>query len=146
MTTPEAPAPTQQDLEHLQLLGIFHYVVAGLVFLFGCFPVFHLGMGLMMLLAPGTMFGDAPPDFPVRFFGLFLTLFPLAIMGTAFTLSAFLVRAGHRLRAHGSYVFCQVMAAIACVFFPFGTVLGVFTLIVLTRPAVKALFGVETRG
>jgi hypothetical protein len=34
----------------------------------------------------------------------------------------------------------MVIAAIQCAFTPFGTVLGVFTLIVLVRPSVKALF------
>jgi hypothetical protein len=32
------------------------------------------------------------------------------------------------------------MAAVACIFVPFGTVLGVLTIIVLTRPSVRALF------
>jgi hypothetical protein len=32
------------------------------------------------------------------------------------------------------------MAAIACMLMPFGTVLGVFTIIVLMRPSVKELF------
>ena len=32
------------------------------------------------------------------------------------------------------------MAAIECMFFPFGTVLGVLTIIVLIRPSVKPLF------
>jgi len=33
------------------------------------------------------------------------------------------------------------MAAVACAFGPFGTVLGVFTIIVLMRDPVKELFG-----
>jgi hypothetical protein len=37
-------------------------------------------------------------------------------------------------------MFCLVMASITCMFMPFGTVLGVFTLIVLMRPSVKPLF------
>jgi hypothetical protein len=32
------------------------------------------------------------------------------------------------------------VAALCCAFFPFGTVLGVFTILVLVRPSVKALF------
>jgi hypothetical protein len=32
------------------------------------------------------------------------------------------------------------MAGVMCIFMPFGTVLGVFTLIVLLRPSVKPLF------
>jgi hypothetical protein len=32
------------------------------------------------------------------------------------------------------------MACIECLFLPFGTILGVFTIIVLSRESVKALF------
>jgi hypothetical protein len=37
-------------------------------------------------------------------------------------------------------VFCQVIAGLNCLHMPLGTALGVFTLIVLNRPSVKALF------
>ncbi len=37
-------------------------------------------------------------------------------------------------------MFCLVMACVACLFMPFGTVLGVFTIIVLARPSVQTLF------
>ena len=43
-----------QNLEHLRLLSIFHYVVASLAALFACIPVFHLIFGLVMLIAPGA--------------------------------------------------------------------------------------------
>ena len=36
------------------------------------------------------------------------------------------------------------VAAISCTFTPLGTVLGVFTLIVLFRPSVKTLFGLDS--
>jgi len=37
-------------------------------------------------------------------------------------------------------MFCLVMAGVECIFTPFGTVLGVLTIIVLVRPSVKELF------
>jgi hypothetical protein len=37
-----------------------------------------------------------------------------------------------------------VIAAVECIFFPFGTVLGVLTIIVLMRPSIKSLFGVPS--
>jgi hypothetical protein len=37
-------------------------------------------------------------------------------------------------------MFCLVMAGIQCIFMPFGTVLGVFTIIVLMRNSVKEAF------
>jgi hypothetical protein len=33
------------------------------------------------------------------------------------------------------------MAAVSCIFWPFGTVLGVFTLVVLTKASVRQMFG-----
>ena len=37
------------DAEHLRLLSIFHYVVAGLAALLGTVPVIHLTIGILML-------------------------------------------------------------------------------------------------
>jgi hypothetical protein len=38
-----------QDSEHLRLLSIFHYVVAGVAALFSFFPLFYVGMGSLLL-------------------------------------------------------------------------------------------------
>ncbi len=43
-----------QDLEHIRLLSMFHYVVGGLTALFACFPIIHLIMGIMFVVTPGT--------------------------------------------------------------------------------------------
>ena len=37
-----------QDDEHLRLLSIFHYVLAGLAGVFGLFPIIHLAVGLTL--------------------------------------------------------------------------------------------------
>ena len=50
------------------------------------------------------------------------------------------VLAGRNLARRRRYLFCQVVAGVGCMFMPFGTVLGVFTLVVLSRPAVRNLF------
>ena len=47
------------------------------------------------------------------------------------------MRAGAKRRKR---MFSYVMAAILCAFMPFGTVLGVFTLIVLGRESVRQLY------
>lgn len=52
--------------------------------------------------------------------------------------------AGRCLKRRTAYNYCLVVAAIECTFMPFGTVLGVLTILVLTRPSVKALFGIQT--
>jgi hypothetical protein len=48
---------------------------------------------------------------------------------------------GRCLAKHRHYTFCQVMACVECLLMPFGTALGVFTLIVLSRESVRPLFG-----
>jgi hypothetical protein len=41
----------------------------------------------------------------------------------------------------------MVMAGVECIFSPFGTVLGIFTIFVLMRESVKQMFGVnQTQG
>jgi hypothetical protein len=39
-----------------------------------------------------------------------------------------------------------VIAAISCLLVPLGTVLGIFTILVLVRPSVKERFGVAPAG
>ena len=49
----------KQDLDHLKLLSIFHYVAAGMAAVVACIPFLHFFMGLA--LATGTL-GDADPE------------------------------------------------------------------------------------
>ncbi|HEU0307128.1 MAG TPA: hypothetical protein VFR30_09200 [Lysobacter sp.] len=130
------PIPTQ-DPQHLDLLGIFHYVVAGLGALFSLFPVIHLAMGLAMVTGHFPHKPDEPD--PAMFGWIFVAIGGAFIL-FGLTFSALLAYAGRCLRQRRRHTFCLVMAAISCAFMPFGTVLGVFTLIVLTRPSVKLLF------
>jgi hypothetical protein len=53
---------------------------------------------------------------------------------------------GHYLTARKNYTFCIVVAGISCAFFPFGTVLGVLTIIVLSKPEVKEMFEENNYG
>ncbi len=54
---------------------------------------------------------------------------------------AFLVFLTDRfIKAQRHHIFCLIIAAIICLQIPFGTTLGIFTLIVLLRPSVKKLF------
>jgi len=133
-----------QDLEHLRLLSIFHYVVAGLTAFFACFPVFHLIFGLVMLIAPGALEhgqqgSQNAPEF-LRFVGLVVAMVAMLIMLTGWGMAACILFAGRFLSRRRHYTFCLVMAALSCMITPFGTVLGVFTIVVLMRPSVKLLF------
>ncbi len=131
-----------QDTEHLRLLVIFHYVVAGVMVLVGCFPIIHVAIGVALLAAPDETWEgkDAPPPFVPKMIGMLFTVVGSVIIVFNWTLATCLFFAGRCLAQRRRRAVCIVVAAAACLFFPFGTALGVFTIIVLTRPTVAVLF------
>jgi hypothetical protein len=133
------------DVQHLSILSVFHYVCGGITALCACVPVVHLVIGLTMLFAP-EKFNDPsgkgiPPEV-ASLMGLLFTVLPVVAIGLGWTMAICLVAAGRFLKQQRHYMFCLVIAGVSCMAFPFGTVLGVFTIIVLMRPSVKQLFGV----
>jgi uncharacterized membrane protein len=127
-----------QDEEHLRLLSIFHYVVAGLAALFALFPIIHLVIGLIFIFAEPRFerHGEAPADA----IGWIFVIFSSVIILTGWVFATFVLINGRFLAKRKNHMFCLVMAGIECIFMPFGTVLGVFTILVLMRESVKKLF------
>ncbi|HSO24283.1 MAG TPA: hypothetical protein VLT81_15355 [Chondromyces sp.] len=124
-----------RDLEHLKLLSIFHYVAAGMAALVACIPFIHFFMGLAMAL--GAFDEGDPATRPV---GLGIMAFAALFIAAGWTLAALMALAGRSLAQRKRYTFCLVMGGVECLFMPVGTVLGVFTIIVLVRDSVKKLF------
>jgi hypothetical protein len=133
----------ERDLEHLKLLSIFHYVIAGMVGLVSCFPILDLVIGLVFMFGGDEMFGNGiQPHEPVgaRVFGFLFTAFAAVFILGGWTMATLIAFAGRNLSRQTHYTYCMVVAGCACVFVPVGTVLGVFTIFVLVRPSVKELF------
>jgi hypothetical protein len=128
-----------QDEEHLRLLAMFHYVVAGMIGLFAMFPIFHLAAGLFLIF--GSKYFKGPGGPPPAFLGWFFVIFALVFILLGLTLAILILINGRCIAKRKHFTFCQVMACVECMLMPFGTVLGVFTLVVLARPTVKPLFG-----
>lgn len=135
-----APAPVDPDDEHLRLLSAFHYVLAVIAGLFALFPVFHLIVGWMAIVGG---FGETDPKEALagRMMGCFFVGFAGMWMLFGAALATGLALAGSFLRRRRHYTFCLVVAGVACAFTPLGTVLGIFTLLVLLRDSVRAKFG-----
>jgi uncharacterized membrane protein len=125
------------DIEQLRLLSIFHYIVGAFAALFALFPMIHLMIGISMVSGRFDDFSDRPE----MFFGWFFILIALTVIAAGLAFAGCLIAAGRFLASQTHYTFCLVVAALACAFMPFGTILGVFTIIVLQRPSVKGLFG-----
>lgn len=129
--------PPDPDREHLKILSICHYVVGGLMALFACLPVFHFGFGLFMMFSP------VKPEevVPLRFAGGMVSLIAGGVILVGWALAGCVIAAGRFLQQRRRYSFCLVVAALeAAMCQPLGTVLGIFTIVVLMRPSVKALF------
>jgi len=129
-----------QDAQYLKLLSIFHYVVGGLAFLCGCLFIFHVVIGIAALSGGDTIWGqfEGPP--PI-FFGLMFLIMGGGAMIMMWTVGTLLLVAAGYLKQRTHYKFCLVAAAVACLFQPFGMILGIFTIIVLCRHSVKVAFG-----
>ncbi len=141
----------QQDVENLKLLSIFHYVLGGITAIFSCLPIIHLLIGIAIVtgqLDPDTAdFSDSgfsPSDFQT--FGWIFIIFAsfFIILGWLFAIA--LVIAGWCLSHRKNHTLCLIVAAFSCMFVPFGTALGVFTLITLTKESVKSLFATDRRS
>lgn len=124
------------DADHLRLLAIFHFVIAGLAILGLGFLGLHYVLMHAIMSNPETwkpQKGAGPP--PEQFFAMFkwFYLFCGALMvagGVGNLLS------GLFIRRQINRLFSLIVAGINCLQFPFGTALGVFTFIVLLRDSV----------
>ena len=133
-----------RDTEHLQVLAIFHYVVAGLAGLFSFFPLIYTIIGTIFIFA--ARHGTAKPgeDLPPEFLGWIFAVIGSLLFLIGLAMAICILIAGRSLALHKRYSFALMMACIECLFIPFGTILGVFTIVVLSRESAKALFSTAT--
>jgi hypothetical protein len=128
-----------QDQEHLELLSIFHYIVGGIAALFSFFPIVYLILGTLFIVAPGRIQGSGSP--PPAFLGWIFIILGGSIMLVGLAFAVCVILTGRYITKRRHYIFCLVIASLNCLFMPFGTILGVFTIVILMRPSVKELFG-----
>ena len=115
---------TEKYLKQLKILSIIYYVLAAL----GALSSVAIA-GLMMLGLSSTM-GFTTSILIAGGVG-FLTLGFVYLFH--FAMAQNLSKQKHPL-------YCMVIAGISCLSFPLGTILGVWTLVLLNKPEVKALF------
>jgi hypothetical protein len=125
------------NAQHLKLLSIFYYIYAALSAVGGCFPIIYLLIGIVMLVAPDSFDDDDPPPEVVAWMLIIFACLGIALLWTA---AICMVVVGRSLTHRRRYVFIMVVAGLICLQVPIGTVLGVFTFLVLLRPEVKEMF------
>jgi hypothetical protein len=163
----QTPPPTP-DEEHLKLLAVFHYILGGFHIFISCFFLMYVAMGILFALSPtmlppefiavpDTPSPPAPPPLegapelpapptldpkpaPVAAMGWFFAVFGAVgfLIGCAFGILTII--SGRKIAQRKNRTFSFVIAAINCLSLPFGTALGIFTIIVLNRPSVQTLY------
>ena len=132
--------PPPPSAEHLRLLSLFHYVWAAMGIFGFAFLVLHYGfMSAMMSQSMLAESGKPPPPHMQPMMGMFKWFYvAFGLYGiTTMVLNAL---AAKWLRARRNWVFCMVVAGINCLSIPLGTVLGVFTIVVLAKDPVRLSF------
>src|SRR5690349_16609808 len=118
-------------------------VSAGVNAFMSLFGLMYLCMGIFMgeafsHIPPGPGNAQGPP--PQMFLWIFGGIGAMFFVGFL-TFAGLKVRAGLCLKRRKSRTFCMVVAALSCLEIPYGTLVGVFTFIILGRPSVIRLFG-----
>jgi hypothetical protein len=141
----------------MNLLAIGFYVRGGMMLLFGCFFMLYVGMLFAVSMIPESSWNQpaphnaanatvtstsaplaakpAPP--PVAIFRIMAGIMGGAVL-LAWIAGALTLYSGHCIKKRKHRVLVYVMAGLNCLFIPYGTLLGVFTFIVLGSPEAIA--------
>ena len=135
-----------KNREHLKLLSTFHYVVGGLTAALSMVSLIHIGIGLSLILTPTVTYPYEVTPAPYTLStGWLFFIMGLVILLLGLTFSICLILSGRALAKRKRYWFSFVVACFECIYTPFGTVLGIFTIVVLSRESVKALYRLNQR-
>jgi hypothetical protein len=130
------------DLEQVKVLAVFHFVGVGLAAL-GLLMVYgHYKLFSQMISNPNLWKGAAAPPPPE----LFAPMRWMYGFGATLVAATGLLNlcAARWLRAKKNRLFTIGVAIVNCFWFPLGTALGVFTIIVLARESTQALYREST--
>lgn len=126
-----------RDEEHLKLLGIYHFVVAGLLLLTVIMFVI-----VPLLVGPGNLGAQLPPGGVAAVQQqLIIGLIVGGLLTFVFAMN------GWSLRRHENLITCMILSCLECLTIVlgfslggFGLILGISAVLVLRRPSVKELF------
>ena len=130
------------DGEHLKLLSLFHYIKGTLTILSSSFFILHFVMFTIFSEFAGSseFSGEAfGPDFPFAMFTVLQVLFGTFIV-LGITFGVLQIVSGISIKKRKNRIFSFIIAILELIFIPYGTILGVMTIIVLQKNSVKTLY------
>ena len=129
----------------LTLLSMIPIVVAAMA---GTSTLDRISSDLSMAMGnmpgqPGVSPFGATPGAMIPDLGHLITTLTILFSILTVVAAVHLFVVGWQMRQRQWWTFCYLTGWGECIMFPFGTILGIFTIIVLARPSVKRLFGVR---
>src|SRR6266496_6348050 len=109
-----------QDREHLRLLAIFHYIVAGLAALFSFFPLLYTTIGAIFIFAarhPAAAGPKPGEELPPEFLGWIFAVVGLLLFLLGIAIAICILIAGRSLAKHRHYWFAFAIACVECLSF-----------------------------
>jgi hypothetical protein len=131
----DSPDITAHDL---RLLSVGYYIQAGIAAFYTLIVLgYFVFLGAMLSIASAN--NDTGQNIPPAFLTLMSTVLAIILLfACLYTVALFL--AAQWLRRSRNMLFIQVVAALSCLAIPYGTLLGIFTFMVLLRPSAKLFF------
>ncbi|HEY4156705.1 MAG TPA: hypothetical protein VGM29_01365 [Polyangiaceae bacterium] len=128
-------AALAKDDQDLKVLSILHFVYAGIIAFTGILLVAYLVIAAALVAS--TSSAAKPSAGEAAVVGtVFIVIFGSLIL-LLWVKAALLVYSGLSLRKLERKLLSQIVAVLACINLPFGTALGVYTLVVLSRPSIS---------
>lgn len=122
----------QHKDNYLDILSVFHYVNGGLAAIFTLAALGFLGIGLGAATGWGDDWAPEPGCSLIA-----VMILVLILLGGYAVLN---LLAGRAIQTRSGYVLCLLTSAVNCLNIPLGTLLGIFTLVLLADPEVRPLF------
>jgi hypothetical protein len=158
------PLPEQQQIiarERLQLLSLACYIRGGIVGVFSSFFLIYVLFMFGMTMVPDSAWVAPPPTTspasglyssnptpaptpqpqppPKALFRIMAGIFGFFVL-LGWTLGSLTAYAGWCITKRRRKVLIYIVAALNCVFIPYGTLLGIALIIVMSSPAARAEF------
>jgi len=141
----EAIVTARVDQDRLKLLEWAYYLSGGATILFACLPLIHFTIFLFLGLHPhafdsvGSGSHQKVETPPAALFLLFAGVIGVIIV-LGWIFGVMQIVAARSIRHRRNSLLVKIVAGAECIFFPWGTLIGVLTFIVMERPSVKAVF------
>jgi hypothetical protein len=132
------------DEEHLKLLSLFHYIKGALTVGFSLLGILYFLFMSSLIKMIGRIEGPAHynvQEFPLEIFATIMILVWIMIL-LFLTFGVLQIFSGYYLRKKRHRIFSFVIGIIQLIEIPYGTILGIMTIVVLSRSSVESKYQV----